>query len=411
MQLNYIEEGANGVGTTTTTNENTTTSRRRRRPPPIPTRASKRQRTAKIGLSTVQNDVPRLDAIHQRLSIDAFSGPGEAENIPASGPCVCVPGGSHECRSDAKRPYRPGDTAIIQERYNRVFQLRLEEGGKLDTRYGRYSHDELIGETPGIRWNAEHHQKSGSSSCAGFMHALRLGPVCWGTSVSHRTQIVHSHDAAIIIQRLRLYPGAHVVEAGVGSAALSAQMAWAVSPHGRVSAFEFHSERAIAARKVLSVAKVPATVEECDVLERGFIGIRDGSANAVFLDLPRPEDVVTEAERVLVDGGRVCCFSPCVEQVQRTCARLRAGMWHSIVTITAPVRTFETKLSPDSQPDAEREKSHYGRVKRAEGRLQTRAFSEMKGHTSYLTFATKKTSTSVDEPKPVKKQDNGCVLF
>ena len=162
------------------------------------------------------------------------------------------------------------------------------------------------------------------------------------------------------------------------------------------------------------MAGVPVTVTECDVLSAGFSGIGDSSADAVFLDLPRPEDVVTEAERVLFDGGRVCCFSPCVEQVQRTCANLRAGKWHSIVTITAPVRTYETKLISDPKmQEQQSEIRHHGRVKRANGRLQTRAFSEMKGHTSYLTFATKINSLSVEEPvtKPIRKEENACVIF
>ncbi len=420
-KLLWTTEVSNDVDITTPT-EAGDTKRRRRRLPAAATRASKRQRTGAglaalkeqhdstaVGLCAIDAAAKPAHAVQTRVDAAARPAP---HAIAAAGECVCVPGGGHGCRADACRPYRAGDVAIIQERYNRVFQIELEESGKLDTRYGRYHHDELLGRAPGVRWAAAKHQVSGSATCAGFMHALRLGPVCWGTSVSHRTQIVHAHDAALIVLRLGLAPGAHVVEAGVGSAALSAQIGWAVAPNGRVSAFEFHAERAAAARSALAVAKVPVTVRECDVLESGFVGVGDGQVDAVFLDLPRPEDVVDEAERVLVDGGRVCCFSPCVEQVQRTCANLRAGKWHSIVSITAPVRTYETKLAL-ADGKTEGDASHYGKVKRAGGRLYTRAFSEMKGHTSYLTFATKMNSNAmVDAPlkKTKLKQENGCVL-
>lgn len=228
------------------------------------------------------------------------------------------------------------------------------------------------------------------------MHAIRLGPVCWGASVSHRTQIVHAHDAAIIILRLQLRAGYKVLEAGVGSAALTAQLAWAVSPHGQVRAFEFHAMRAMGARDTLRKAGLDdvATVRDGDVCEDGFIGINEAEIDAVFLDLPTPEHVVSEAARVLRCGGRICCFSPCVEQVMRTCAAMKA--FHSVVTVTAPVRTYETRRMVVAEGEREEriedgkiEEKHFGRVLRENRPLASRAFSEMKGHTSYLTFATR----------------------
>lgn len=63
------------------------------------------------------------------------------------------------------------------------------------------------------------------------------------------------------------------------------------------------------------------TVECRDVCSDGF-GV-EGIANAVFLDIPQPWDAIEASKRALkAVGSRLCCFSPCIEQVQQTCIKL-----------------------------------------------------------------------------------------
>lgn len=65
------------------------------------------------------------------------------------------------------------------------------------------------------------------------------------------------------------------------------------------------------------------TVRHADALADGF-GL-DSIADAVFLDLPEPWLALETTKKSLKveESTKVCCFSPCIEQVQKTCAALR----------------------------------------------------------------------------------------
>ena len=60
------------------------------------------------------------------------------------------------------------------------------------------------------------------------------------------------------------------------------------------------------------------TVTHRDVLSNGFLlddKVTPNSIDACFLDLPSPEVAVKHAYQILGKKGRLCNFSPCIEQV------------------------------------------------------------------------------------------------
>lgn len=242
---------------------------------------------------------------------------------------------------------REGETIIVQERYDSIFPLVLKANGVLHNRYGRFQHDDIIGKPLGLRWDAAGRPGGPQGrSCRGFVHALAPSPALWSMAMHHRTQVVYPHDSAIISLYLDLRPGSILIESGTGAGSASIAFARVVAPHGRVLSFEFHEERAAAAARdfeALGVGHIISVSAGHDVLKKGFSSVDDEYADAVFLDLPAPYNVIDEAERVLKPNGALCTFSPCVEQVQRTCAEIRKRGFHSLRTITAPVRTYETR--------------------------------------------------------------------
>ena len=61
--------------------------------------------------------------------------------------------------------------------------------------------------------------------------------------------VVYPKDAAQIVAMADIFPGARVVEAGVGSGALTCSLLRAVGPRGRVSSYERREEFADVARR------------------------------------------------------------------------------------------------------------------------------------------------------------------
>lgn len=64
------------------------------------------------------------------------------------------------------------------------------------------------------------------------------------------------------------------------------------------------------------------TVGVRDIQGEGFPNEYSGQADAVFLDLPQPWLAIPSAGKMLKPDGILCSFSPCIEQVQRSCETL-----------------------------------------------------------------------------------------
>ncbi|CAI5478179.1 unnamed protein product [Closterium sp. Yama58-4] len=210
-------------------------------------------------------------------------------------------------------------------------------GRSLQNRFGVFRHSEWVGRSVGSRVRAA---KGG-----GFLHLLAPSPALWTKVLPHRTQILYLPDMALIIARLAVTPGATVLESGTGSGSLSHSLARAVAPTGRLLSFDFHHGRAEQARAEFEANGIAgvASVQVRDIQGDGFPPHLHGTAHAVFLDLPCPWLALPSAATCLLPGGRVCSFSPCMEQVQRCSQAMRAHGLTDIRTVELLSRSYDVR--------------------------------------------------------------------
>lgn len=72
------------------------------------------------------------------------------------------------------------------------------------------------------------------------------------------------------------------------------------------------------------------TVSVRDIQGEGFPEEFCGAADSVFLDLPQPWLAMPSVAKMLKQDGVLCSFSPCIEQVQRSCETLRSNFTGTI---------------------------------------------------------------------------------
>ncbi|XP_041070404.1 tRNA (adenine(58)-N(1))-methyltransferase catalytic subunit TRMT61A [Carcharodon carcharias] len=288
-----------------------------------------------------------------------------------------------------------GDTAIVFLGHDSMFAIKVQQGGATQTKYGAIKHSaDLIGKKYGSKVTC---------SKGGWVYILHPTPELWTVTLPHRTQILYSTDISMIIMMLELKPGSIVCESGTGSGSLSHAIIRTIAPTGRLYTVEFHKQRAEKAEEEFCDHKIDhlVTVKNQDVCKEGFGVV--SVADAVFLDIPSPWEAVRYAKSALkMEGGRICSFSPCIEQVQRTCLALTEQDFMDISTFEILLRVYDVRTVSLQLPDLgtgdTNNQDTPGDVKnqsKENSWTDSQQFKsgaplrEMAGHTGYLTFATK----------------------
>ncbi|BAA30980.1 tRNA (adenine-N1)-methyltransferase [Pyrococcus horikoshii] len=128
-------------------------------------------------------------------------------------------------------------------------------------------------------------------------------------------QIVHPKDAALIVAYAGISPGDFIVEAGVGSGALTLFLANIVGPQGKIVSYEIREDFAKLAWENIKLAGFEDRVTI--KLKNIYDGIDEENVDHIVLDLPQPERVVEHAIKALKPGGFFIAYTPCANQVMR----------------------------------------------------------------------------------------------
>ena len=214
--------------------------------------------------------------------------------------------------------FREGDRVQLTGPKNRLHTITLASDGEMHTHQGVLFHRDLIGRPDGsVVVNSSGHEY------------LALRPLLrdFAMSMPRGAAIVYPKDAAQIVMQADIFPGATVVEAGVGSGALSLSLLRAVGPRGRLVSFERREDFADVARANVETffGGAPDTWEVVvgDLLDALPATAEPGSVDRVVLDMLAPWEVMDAVADALTPGGVVLCYIATATQLSRVAEYIR----------------------------------------------------------------------------------------
>jgi tRNA (adenine57-N1/adenine58-N1)-methyltransferase len=133
-------------------------------------------------------------------------------------------------------------------------------------------------------------------------------------TIKRKAQIINPKDSAIITMYCSIGAGDTVIEAGIGSGALTLALCDRVRPNGKVISYEIREEFANIAKKNLEDSGL-AYLHELK-LKDITKGIDENNVDAIVLDLPEPWDAIPHAYQSLIPSGSLAVYSPTVPQME-----------------------------------------------------------------------------------------------
>jgi tRNA (adenine57-N1/adenine58-N1)-methyltransferase catalytic subunit len=232
-------------------------------------------------------------------------------------------------------PLRAGEWVRLTDQKGRRHNFELVPGKRFFSNKGHLEHDDLIGREEGFAI---------PSSSGGEYLVFRPLLSEFVVSMPRGAAVVYPKDSAQIVALADIFPGARVVEAGVGSGALTCSLLRAVGGHGRVTSYERREEFAEVARaNVLRFFGAPdGRSHPAWELRLGDLaeGLRESGerADRVILDMLAPWECVDAVADALVPGGIVCAYVATTTQLSRVVESLRVHggftdphAWESLV--------------------------------------------------------------------------------
>jgi tRNA (adenine57-N1/adenine58-N1)-methyltransferase len=242
---------------------------------------------------------------------------------------------------DAAGPrFAEGDRVLLVDSRRRRHLVTLVPGGRFHTHAGIVEHEAIIGAPEGVTVR---------TSRGSRLVALRPTLAEYVLEMKRGAQVIYPKDLGPILVLADVFPGARVLESGVGSGALTMALLRAVGPTGSVAGYELRAD--FAERAVENVhgylgADVPLRVEVRDAYE----GIDESGLDRVVLDLPEPWRVVKHAETALRPGGILLAYLPTILQVGRLREVLDAsafGMVESLEVLQRGWHVEGQSIRPD----------------------------------------------------------------
>jgi tRNA (adenine57-N1/adenine58-N1)-methyltransferase len=201
------------------------------------------------------------------------------------------------------RAFAAGDQVLLIDAKKRRYLVTLEPGGEFHTHAGVLAHDDVIGAGEG----STTHTTRGAT-----MLAIRPTLAEFVLKMPRGAQVIYPKDLGPILMLADVFPGARVLESGVGSGALSMTL---VRAGAVVRGYELRQDFANRATKNVATFLGPDALARYSVEVRDvYEGIDESDIDRVILDLPEPWRAVKHAARAMHRGGVLVAYTPQITQ-------------------------------------------------------------------------------------------------
>lgn len=234
----------------------------------------------------------------------------------------------------SRGPLCEGEAVIFVDRKEREYLKRLEPNRKISIRDGRIALEDVIGREEGSLIRSSLNESF-------FVFRPTLAQLI--PNLPRNAQVIYPKDIGLILTWADVFPGAKVVEAGVGPAALTIALLRAIGPGGSLISYEIREDFAQMARNNVAAFYGPAphwTLKLGDVTQ----DLDEQEVDRIILDLPEPWQVIGKAAASLRPGGILLGYLPTVIQVKSLVDGLREdGGFARIETMENLMRFWHIK--------------------------------------------------------------------
>ena len=206
------------------------------------------------------------------------------------------------------RNFRYGDRVQLTDAKGKLYSITLTAGGEWHTHKGMLKHDELVGLPEGsiVKTNQDLKFQAFRPLLSDFVLSMPRGAT-----------IIYPKDAAMILGVADIKPGIRVLEAGVGSGALSISILRAIADTGYLHSVEVREDFAEISRANIEryFGKVPKNWQ----LTIGALQdqVLDTDFDRVLLDMLAPWECVEIASKALVPGGVLLAYVATTTQLSK----------------------------------------------------------------------------------------------
>jgi tRNA (adenine57-N1/adenine58-N1)-methyltransferase len=221
------------------------------------------------------------------------------------------------------KPFAAGDRVLLIDSKRRRYLVTLADGGAFHCHSGVVDHALLIGKDEG---------STVRTTMGARMTAVRPTMSDYILEMPRGAQVIYPKDLGALLVLGDVFPGARILESGVGSGALTMTLLRAVGPTGEVVGYELREDFAGRAQRNVEGylgPDMPLRVEVRDTYD----GIDETDLDRIFLDLPEPWRVVKHALSALRPGGIFVAYLPTILQVARLREELEVSPFGMAETI------------------------------------------------------------------------------